>query len=1155
MAKGFFKSENGLIQYCVLPYDHFILDTLEKLNYDEFIYRILKEEGFDRVVFCENAGNKCEFTAFDKLSHLSFTNYKDFENVDLKNGSELQSFYEKISQKDSKNEKALAGIKRNNNPGKKEEVKEKGKRVIKDLDTQAEFLNDFGQNITAYLKSVNNKSAMVIELAALKRLFDIERNKAIGTGTRLYSFVEYLQKHNENKNNVLVITVKERDELYALFTDSSLSGMHDFVNRISNGSYREGCVDKAVEELKRIGCILLAESIGYDEIANVIFRKKFIEKNEAFEAIPVSKVYALSALIKKQLLNQQKVFENLRFNACGGGDYIDTLEAVLRDPAFVEELIEHCVRVQYEQAKRVNKRAVDVERVTGSFIRYTENRDYDNIMSRFDNLIGMAYLKAELDGIITDIEARIKEYEEKQAKGEASDLPFMNFVLLGKPGTGKTTVAKILAEALSARGVVANPEAAFLEANKFSSDGTVGKVESTLTRELDKYKGCVVFIDEAYNFCRAYSGGNTGDEAWSAIMGAVNSGREAPETRRIIILAGYEDETKEFMSLNPGSDRRFPYEIKIDDYTTDQLIDIFKLMVGKTDITSVIQPVKKVIDARRNEKGRDFGNAGEVENIVSKLRAARRRRTDAGNDFVLEDILTAYPQYKAILTENKESYDEIVKCFDKYIEIDDIKDKLLTNVKFIKNKKNIYDNASDKTKVEFPRMGMRFVGPPGTGKTDIAEIAAKFYCEAGILSNPKPIVIKATEISGGGTLDILGEKLKALFDKNNGSVIVLDEVYDFYKPYSGGGNAGNEAVSAIMYAADKYRESMLIIICGYKKDTDRLIGLNSGMLSRFPEEIQFHSYSTDVLLEIFKKVTVDYNTEAILPMVRRVIEFRRKADGDNFGNARFIKDELIPNIEKQYCKRDGDDYTFMEEDIKKAYPEVFTADKVKTADEKVDALKLMSLAPAYEKCDYSGDEAGLEGNIKNSVLFVKTDKGYGTAFLVSPEGYAITCNHVVEGATDITARLRIEGRFGGDDSEHKCTVLKTDKAMDIALIKLEGSNFPYLNLAPSSRKVEVFEKYILSGYPFGSRTQGSMTSFKGSIATADDNQRDENGLIRYMLNGEGKSGNSGSPIISLKDGCVIGLLLGSITSGSSGGLVEEINYMRPISYFWEHFTK
>jgi S1-C subfamily serine protease len=189
--------------------------------------------------------------------------------------------------------------------------------------------------------------------------------------------------------------------------------------------------------------------------------------------------------------------------------------------------------------------------------------------------------------------------------------------------------------------------------------------------------------------------------------------------------------------------------------------------------------------------------------------------------------------------------------------------------------------------------------------------------------------------------------------------------------------------------------------------------------------------------------------------------------------------------------------------------------------------------------------------VEDALLFIKTDSGAGTGFLISPEGCAITCNHVIEGATSIDARLRIKGRKGGSDTWHVCNVIRAFPAIDIALIQLEGSDFPYMKLALENREITRGEKFALLGYPFGRSLSNDYTSFLGNIASID--QRDHYGSVIFLINSEAKSGNSGSPVISQRDGTVIGILQGSHTEKNEK-LTEEINYMRPIKSFWESIS-
>lgn len=392
--------------------------------------------------------------------------------------------------------------------------------------------------------------------------------------------------------------------------------------------------------------------------------------------------------------------------------------------------------------------------------------------------------------------------------------------------------------------------------------------------------------------------------------------------------------------------------------------------------------------------------------------------------------------------------------------------------------------------------------------------------------------------------------VKSAFD----GVLFIDEAYTLSR--SGGNDFGQEAIDTLVKLMDDNRSRLVVILAGYENDMDQFIKSNEGLKSRFRNIISFLDYTPQELLQIAKN-TYDEKGYIICEETEKTLLtiFESAVKISGFGNGRFVRNLYEKSLENQATRLrkmsnpEIEDYrTIISEDISKNVP---LNKKEKKHYSKVLREKFEGLNVLFDVNDAIKNKGSLAKATDNAILFVKTDKSAGTAFLISPEGYALTCNHVIEGANEINARLRIPGRIGGDDSFHKCEVINTREDFDIALIKLEGNNFPYLPIAPEDRVIEKGEDFILSGYPFGERTAKDITLFSGSIASSEK-QQDENGITKYNINCEAKSGNSGAPIISFKDGCVIGLLLGSITE-KSGQLVEEINYMRPIKYFWKEF--
>ena len=111
MRKTLFDSTaEGIIRYFVRPNDDFVLNSLEKLDCDEYLYRLLREEGYKRVIFCEQGTANIDVYAYDKLSHLSFMNPLDFKNIDIDDEEALESAFEKIEDRIKTTKGGLKGI-------------------------------------------------------------------------------------------------------------------------------------------------------------------------------------------------------------------------------------------------------------------------------------------------------------------------------------------------------------------------------------------------------------------------------------------------------------------------------------------------------------------------------------------------------------------------------------------------------------------------------------------------------------------------------------------------------------------------------------------------------------------------------------------------------------------------------------------------------------------------------------------------------------------------------------------------------------------------------------------------------------------------------------------------------------------------------------
>lgn len=547
----------------------------------------------------------------------------------------------------------------------------------------------------------------------------------------------------------------------------------------------------------------------------------------------------------------------------------------------------------------------------------------------------------------------------------------------------------------------------------------------------------------------------------------------------------------------------------------------------------------------------------ELVNKSEEYKPAKNGYSDKLNPLQLERVYhTRYDHY-----ENESSLSEVLQKFDKLIgsEMQHVKDQILESIAVFKDGKQsiqtMIANGRTPDEDDLPYMNMIFEGGPGTGKTTVAKLTAKLLMAVGILPSDKYVYITATELVEG----IVGEteeKIREAAERAKGGVLFIDEFQGFDHGHSNG-NMAQDAMGAIVSLINKHRDDLCIIVAGYKEGVEKVLGFDVGSHRRFPNTIEFKDYSVDTLMAILDlrlKYFGKQIEEDAIPCIKKVIEFEKKKAKGMFGNGGFIKDDLIPRLDRKRIVRHDNNGIYIKQDVLDAYPEVFDIEGPNK-----DSMELKTCISVM-KNDRIPYELKQRNHIEVSkltdkaVIYLSTDKGQGTGFLIHKDGYALTCYHVIRDVKEINARVRIQGRLGGDDSFHKCTVVKIDEKLDLALVKLDGKNFPYLPLAKKNRKIIKGEEFILSGYPFGKKTQEGLTTFKGTVAS-DGDHADNAGFIYYLIDGEAKAGNSGSPIIALSDGLVIGILRGSIDERSTSTKTEEINYMRPAYYFWTDFLE
>jgi hypothetical protein len=231
------------------------------------------------------------------------------------------------------------------------------------------------------------------------------------------------------------------------------------------------------------------------------------------------------------------------------------------------------------------------------------------VLAELDTLVGLAPVKQVAHGLV----ARQRLEALRKGAGMKAVLPSPHLVFTGNPGTGKTTVARLIGQLYKSLGLL--PRGHLIEANRSTLvGGYIGQTALKTRQVCEQAKGGVLFIDEAYSLAGDHAN-DYGHEAIQELLTFMENNRG----KIAIVVAGYPEEMAKFMNMNPGLKSRFDVTIDFPDYSCDELVEIFNVIASENDYdASRIQaPVRYLIDAM--PRGRGFGNGREVRKLFGEI--------------------------------------------------------------------------------------------------------------------------------------------------------------------------------------------------------------------------------------------------------------------------------------------------------------------------------------------------------------------------------------------------------------------------------------------------------------------------------------------------------------------------------------------------------
>lgn len=244
----------------------------------------------------------------------------------------------------------------------------------------------------------------------------------------------------------------------------------------------------------------------------------------------------------------------------------------------------------------------------------------DDLMNELNELTGLEGVKKDIKSLINLLKVK-KLREERDMKQPSLSL---HMVFSGNPGTGKTTVARLLAKIYKCLGVSRTGQLVEVDRSGLV-EGYVGQTATKTKEVVESALGGVLFIDEAYTLTAGKDGKDFGQEAVDTLLKLMEDNRDD----LIVIVAGYTKLMEEFVESNPGLKSRFNKYILFDDYTGDQLFEIFMSMCKKQDYIpneAGKNYVKQYLTERATANDENFANAREVRNYIERAIARQASR-------------------------------------------------------------------------------------------------------------------------------------------------------------------------------------------------------------------------------------------------------------------------------------------------------------------------------------------------------------------------------------------------------------------------------------------------------------------------------------------------------------------------------------------------